>query len=368
MRRLPIFLVIDVSESMVGEPLQQVGAGIRSMVQTLRRDPYALETAYLSVVVFAGRVKTLVPLTDMASFYPPQLPLGGGTSLGAALTHLMSEIETKIVKTSAESKGDWKPIVFLFTDGAPTDDPEDAVAEWAAKYRTRANLVAVSVGNNADLALLAQLTDQVLLLNDAHPESYQRFFNWITASIQTQSQRLDASADDRFRVENLSADLVRKVSPDMRPRQRLDENFVVLTARCGKTRMAYLIKYARERNAAGGGAPAGEEWPEFIGEETPAAAAAGEQPYVLAGAFAVPSPEEYEELTAANYGATTISTGELRGTPSCPCCGNPFGFAMCACGNVHCLKGPGESVCPWCGKTGSYDFGTGDADVTRALG
>src|ERR1044072_3553047 len=120
MRRLPIFLIIDVSESMVGEPLRQGGSGIRSMVQALRRDPYALETAYLSVVVFAGRAKTLVPLTDIASFYPPELPRGGGQSLGAAFKHLMVEMETKIAKTTAEAKGDWKPIVFLFTDGAPT--------------------------------------------------------------------------------------------------------------------------------------------------------------------------------------------------------------------------------------------------------
>jgi uncharacterized protein YegL len=349
---------------MVGEPLRQVGAGIRSMVQALRRDPYALETAYLSVVVFAGRAKTLVPLTDIASFYPPELPLGGGTSLGAAFKHLMVEMETKIAKTTAEAKGDWKPIVFLFTDGAPTDDPEGSVAEWVARYRSRVNLVAISVGNHADLQLLSRLTDQVLLLNDARPESYQRFFKWITASIQTQSQRLDRAADDRFRVENLSADLVRKVDPGERPPLRADENFVVLTARCGETGMTYLIKYAREGSSQ---QRATEAWPEFLGGGVPQAADAV-QAYILAGAFPVPSAEEYEELTQVAYGSMTISTGELRGAPSCPCCGNPFGFATCACGNIHCLKGPGESVCPWCGKAGSYDLGTGDTDVTRSLG
>lgn len=45
MRRLPIYFLVDVSESMVGEPIQQVENGMRQIVQELRTDPYALETA-----------------------------------------------------------------------------------------------------------------------------------------------------------------------------------------------------------------------------------------------------------------------------------------------------------------------------------
>lgn len=51
MRRLPIYFLVDVSESMVGEPIQQVQDGMRMIVQELRTDPYALETAYISVII-----------------------------------------------------------------------------------------------------------------------------------------------------------------------------------------------------------------------------------------------------------------------------------------------------------------------------
>ena len=46
MRRLPVYFLVDVSESMVGAPIQQVQDGMRMIVQELRTDPYALETAY----------------------------------------------------------------------------------------------------------------------------------------------------------------------------------------------------------------------------------------------------------------------------------------------------------------------------------
>ena len=95
MRRLPIFLVIDVSESMVGSPLRHMQEGINQLINELRKDPYALETVYLSVIAFAGVVKTLAPLMELYAFYPPRLPVGAGTSLGAALNHVMDEITKK---------------------------------------------------------------------------------------------------------------------------------------------------------------------------------------------------------------------------------------------------------------------------------
>ncbi len=50
MRRLPIFFVIDASESMVGELVAEVGAGMKAMIQALSQNPYALETVYISVI------------------------------------------------------------------------------------------------------------------------------------------------------------------------------------------------------------------------------------------------------------------------------------------------------------------------------
>lgn len=113
MRRLPVYFLVDVSESMVGEPIQQVENGMRQIVQELRTDPYALETAFISVIAFAGKAKSLSPLTELYKFYPPTFPIGGGTSLGTALDFLMDDIDRNVVKTTEERKGDWKPIIFL---------------------------------------------------------------------------------------------------------------------------------------------------------------------------------------------------------------------------------------------------------------
>ncbi|HHK9235112.1 TPA: VWA domain-containing protein, partial [Escherichia coli] len=83
MRRLPVFFVLDCSESMIGENLKKMTDGLQMIIGDLRKDPHALETAWVSVIAFAGVARTIVPLHEIASFYPPRLPVGGGTSLGA---------------------------------------------------------------------------------------------------------------------------------------------------------------------------------------------------------------------------------------------------------------------------------------------
>ena len=68
MRRLPIYFLIDISESMVGEPIQQVEEGLSMIIKELKTDPHALETVWVSIVVFAGQAKTLVPLQEIVVF------------------------------------------------------------------------------------------------------------------------------------------------------------------------------------------------------------------------------------------------------------------------------------------------------------
>lgn len=86
MRRLPIYFLVDVSESMVGEPIKQVENGMRQIVQELRTDPYALETAFISVIAFAGKAKSLSPLTELSSSIHQHSLLAAELPLAALLT------------------------------------------------------------------------------------------------------------------------------------------------------------------------------------------------------------------------------------------------------------------------------------------
>lgn len=341
MRRLPVYFLVDVSESMVGESIQQVNEGMKSIVQELRTDPYALETVYASVIAFAGKAQSVVPLTDICKFNVPNLFVGSGTSLGVALNFLMDDMDKKLVKNTEMEKGDWKPLVFLFTDGMPTDNPSSAFARWNRKYRNAANLIAISIGNNVDTGLLGQISDNVFRLNGTDQPSFKQFFKWVTASVKATSLSVDSGLDD-VKLASTSGINLEKV--DGTESCAVDERYVVLLGKCSNTKQTYLMKYEK-------GAP-------FMGEY------GGE--YGLTGVYIV-DEEAYNRLSDGKSNKK-INTESLFGVAPCPCCGNPYGVVVCDCGNIMCSDG-GTQECPWCGMEGSLGaIENGGLDIRRGRG
>lgn len=130
MRRLPVYLLLDTSGSMYGEPIEAVKNGVQTLISTLRSDPYALETAYISIITFNSSAQQITPLTELASFQQPNIDASGCTAFGGALELLSQKIDSEITKTTAEVKGDWRPLIFIMTDGVPTDDITKGLSEF----------------------------------------------------------------------------------------------------------------------------------------------------------------------------------------------------------------------------------------------
>jgi uncharacterized protein YegL len=189
MRRLPVYLVLDTSGSMTGEPIESVKTGMDTLVTTLRQDPYALETAYLSVITFDSQARQVVPLTELSNFQVPQISATGSTELGAALTLLAETIDREVGKTTSEVKGDWKPLIFIMTDGVPTDDWQRGLNELK-KIKTGL-IIACAAGHGADTSVLKQITEVVVQLDNADQNTIKAFFKWVSASVSTGSQKID---------------------------------------------------------------------------------------------------------------------------------------------------------------------------------
>ena len=188
-RRLPVYLLLDTSGSMSGEPIGAVKNGVQMLVSILRQDPFALETAFLSLITFDSAAKQLVPLTELAAFQMPNIAANGMTELGAALSLLARCIETEIVKTTSDVKGDWKPLIFIMTDGSPTDDWQKGLNELK-KMKTGV-IVACAAGPQADTSILKQITEVVVQLDTADESTIKAFFKWVSASVSTGSQKVE---------------------------------------------------------------------------------------------------------------------------------------------------------------------------------
>ena len=191
MRRLPVYILIDTSGSMRGEPIESVKVGLEAMVSTLRYNPYALETVWLSIITYDSKVKQLLPLTALANVQIPEItvPESGPTHTGLALKHLCESVDKEVRHNTYEQKGDWRPLVFLMTDGKPSDIQlyNEMIPE--VKRRNFGTMAAFAAGMNAKTEPLRQLTDNTFRLDTADGASIEQLVKWVSDTVTTKSEQ-----------------------------------------------------------------------------------------------------------------------------------------------------------------------------------
>lgn len=199
MRRLLVYLLLDTSGSMQGEPIEAVSAGMETLIGALRQDPYALETVHLTVMTFDAEAKTVVPLTPLEDVVLPQIttPRSGPTHLGAALEMLGQQVRRDVVRSSDSVKGDWAPYLFVMTDGKPSDI--QLYEEQCSKIRALGfgSIVGCAAGPKAREDDLRQLCDHVVRLDTMDNSAFAKLFKWVSEVIAhgNKSQGTSAAAD-----------------------------------------------------------------------------------------------------------------------------------------------------------------------------
>jgi len=317
-RRLPVYLVLDCSESMAGPAMEAVNRGVATLLAELKSSPQALETVFLSIITFSSNARQVVPLTEILQVQLPRLSIRPGTALGAALQLLGTCLKRDVVRTDRSTKGDYRPLVFLMTDGQPTDAWEDAANTIRGLREPKiANLYAIGCGDDVDGGILYRITDVVLKMPDMSPEAFRKFFVWLTASVSSASLCVADGKDNVLPNSVPLPDDVLMIAPREAPREDARQRQVFLRACCSKTKRPYLMRFGMAADGVHYAAKAAhplEDASGFGGSEMPA-----------------------------------VDSSLLLGCPSCPHCGNPRA-GMCPCGTLFCNSTTqvDSITCPTC--------------------
>lgn len=180
-RRLAVYLLIDTSGSMLGEPIESVNIGLRTLLSSLRQNAYAQDSIHIAIVTFDSVIKEVLPLTSIKQIDLPEItcPKSGGTFLGEGLEVICAKVEKDFIQSTPDTEGDWKPVLIIMSDGKASDTL--AYEEIIPKVKSLpfANIIACAAGPKSVPDQLKELTNTVVSLDTMDSSTFSTFFKWV---------------------------------------------------------------------------------------------------------------------------------------------------------------------------------------------
>jgi uncharacterized protein YegL len=184
--RLACVLLLDVSQSMRGNPIAELNDGLRTYKQELVADSLARKRVEVAVVTFGGTVQNLCDFTIAEDFQPPTLTANGDTPMGAALKQAMDVIQQRKSIYRENGLAYFRPWIFMITDGGPTD-PWKQAAKDIKEGESKKAFVFFAVGvEGANFEVLKQISVREPL--KLQGLNFRDLFQWLSASQRSISQ------------------------------------------------------------------------------------------------------------------------------------------------------------------------------------
>ena len=185
-RQMVLFFVVDTSGSMQGTKIGAVNTAIREVLPELKDAGGADIDLKVACLTFSSGCQWMYP-TPIASdsFQWTTVDADGVTDLGAACR----ELNDKLSKNGflKAPSGSVAPVIFLLSDGEPTDDFESGINLLQQNNWFKHGIkVAVAIGDDANKDILAKFTGNIEAVITVHtPEALRK---WIRKVSITSSQ------------------------------------------------------------------------------------------------------------------------------------------------------------------------------------
>jgi uncharacterized protein YegL len=201
LRTLTLFFIADVSGSMKGNKIGALNETIKNLIPEIQQiaDGNADANIHIAMLKFStySEWATDQPV-DSKDFKYRYLDAGGLTDLGAACLALNEKLSRKNGFMYTAS-GAFAPILFLLSDGYPTDDYRSGIAKLKNnKWYKNAIKIAVAIGDGADEDVLAEFTGickEESVFKVRTPEALSKMIRFIVkTSSEIGSKSQDAGA------------------------------------------------------------------------------------------------------------------------------------------------------------------------------
>ena len=198
-RQMVLFFVVDTSGSLQGTKIGAVNTAIREVLPELKDAGGSDIDLKVACLTFSSGCQWMYS-TPIASdsFQWTNVDADGVTDLGAACR----ELNEKLSKNGflKAPSGSVAPVIFLLSDGEPTDDFESGINLLQQNNWFKHGIkVAVAIGDDANKDVLAKFTGNIEAVITVHtPEALRKWIRKVSITSSQIGSRSQPVSDGQF--------------------------------------------------------------------------------------------------------------------------------------------------------------------------
>lgn len=198
-------LVLDVSGSMGGSPIQELNNGLQDFYNEISNDPTTSQRLEVALVTFSHVVSTIQSPALVENFTMPKLIASGSTATVTAVRDAIDLVAARKAWYKTTNQTYYRPWIILMTDGEPDSDQDvDGLARQIKQdtANKKYEFLPIGVGESANMGILSKIQGNIPPMK-LKGTKFSSFFKWLSASMGTvvnasegQQVNLSAGADN----------------------------------------------------------------------------------------------------------------------------------------------------------------------------
>ncbi|MCF1751364.1 vWA domain-containing protein [Mariniradius sediminis] len=180
-------LVLDVSGSMSGDPIDQLNNGINTFHEEIKTDSTASNRLEVCLIEFSSDVNVLVEPSLVENFTMPRLITKGTTKLVDGVREAIQKVSERKGWYKSTGQRYYRPWIILMTDGAPDSDQDvDSLANEIRTGTANKSFFFFAVGvQGANMDVLTKISSPEMPPSFLKGLKFSEFFKWLSASMTT---------------------------------------------------------------------------------------------------------------------------------------------------------------------------------------
>jgi len=189
--RVPICVLLDVSFSMDGDPINELNKGVRMFIEEIISDDMTRFSADIAILTFGGIVEQVFEFGSIEEQQIPEFRARSSTPMAQAVLDAITLLENRKKTYKSNGVDYFQPWIVLMTDGVPTD-ASSLINEATSKTQEliknkKLTMFSIGIGEDVNMGFLEQFGSSVTKLQGL---KFSEFFQWLSQSVSTISDSM----------------------------------------------------------------------------------------------------------------------------------------------------------------------------------